>query len=192
MQSYPPELRFPSLKASDYKTKYYYFSIDSRDRDRTAWPSTSEYQVRMEPDKSFIGATLGRNYKNVKSLELMNAVYPNTSNVLQEPYLFVCIPELENKLFDATNIIGMRAFAKLIPHHNTTYFVYSESGYDDPAVLEYHTAGERLDKLTIQFRKHDGSVFDFGADAASNLPPISSIQTSLTFKVGVVEPAVPN
>lgn len=191
MNQYPSELRFPSLNKEDFKIKYYYFSIDSRDRDRTLWPTTSEYQVKMEPDNSFIGATLTRNYKNVKSIELMTAVYPNTSNILQEPYLFLCIPELEGRLYDATNLTGMKAFSKLIPHHNNTYFVYSETNYDDPAVLEFHTRGHRIDKLTIQFKKYDGSLFSFGNDTSTGTPPVNSIQTSLTFKVGVVEPTVP-
>jgi hypothetical protein len=191
MNQYPTELRFPPVDKNAFKIKYYYFSIDSRDRNKTIWPTTSEYQVKMEPENSFIGATLTRNYKNVKSLELMTAIYPNTSNVLQEPYLFVCIPELEGRLYDATNITGMKAFAKVFPHNYTNFFVYSERSYDEPAVLEFHTQGHRIDRLTIQFKKHDGTLFNFGTDTASNITPISAIQTSLTFKVGVIEPTVP-
>jgi len=183
MNQYPTELRFPPINKDAFKIKYYYFTVDSRDRNKTIWPTTSEYQIKMEPENSFIGATLTRNYKNVKSIELINAVYPNTSNILQEPYLFVCIPELEGLLFDATNLTGMKTFAKLIPHRNTDFFVYSENSWNDSAKLEFHTAGKRIDRLTVQFRKHNGDLA-FGIDAASNV-------TSLTFKVGVIEPTVP-
>lgn len=186
--AYPPPFRFPQKETTDLK--YYYFTIDSRDRDRTAWPSTAEYQVKMEPENTFTGATLGRNYKNVKSLELMNATYPNLNNVLNEAYLFLCIPELEGLMYDGTNITAMKSFAKLTPTRNTTAFVYSDLGlYDDPPILEFHTQGKRLDRLTVQFKRPDGTLFSFGTDNGET--PNSTLQTSLTFRVGIVEAGVP-
>lgn len=186
---YPAQFRFPRKEETD--SKYYYFTIDSRDRNRTAWPSSAQFQVKMEPENTYTGATLGRNYKNVKSLELVSAIYPNTSNVLNEAYLYLCIPELEARMYDGTNITATKSFAKLIPTRNTSNFVYSDLGiFDDPPMLEFHDQGHRLDRLTLEFRKPDGTLFDFGSDGGGT--PNSALQTHLTFRVKIVEPIKPN
>ena len=166
--------------SSPFALRETYITIDSRDRDTTVWPSASYFQVRMEPDSGFAGATLNRNYKNIKSIELVSAVYPNTNNVLKEMYLYLIIPEIDG-VYDATNRAGLNAFAKLIPHHTVGDYVYTYNDYIERQKKIYNVRGQRLDRLTLQFAKYDGTTFDFNADG-------KTIATSVTLKIVTVDP----
>jgi hypothetical protein len=166
--------------SSPFALRETYITIDSRDRDTSVWPSPSYFQVRMEPDGSFAGATLNRNYKNIKSIELVSAVYPNTNNVLKEMYLYLVIPEIDG-VYDATNRAGLNAFAKLIPHNTVGDYVYSYNDYIERQKKIYNVRGQRLDRLTLQFAKYDGTTFDFSAVG-------KTIETSVTLKIVTVDP----
>lgn len=167
------------MPTSGYKE--YYISVDSRHRDRGVWPSSAQYEVKFDPPSGFAGACLQRSFKSVVSLELMHAIYPNSSNVLSEMYLNLHIPEVDG-IIETTNA-GSRCFAKLIPSAAVGYFVQS---FQDPTRRPkkiFPFRGARLDKITVEFRDANGALFDFGADAPVGQAPDPMIQTSLMFKI---------
>ena len=171
------------------RKKEYFVTIDSRDRDRRSWPLSSHFEVKCEPPDNFTGASLNRKFLNVRCIELVSAIFPNTNDVLNEMYLYLTIPEIDGS-FEATNLEGMKAFAKLIPgcvHGNYVHAKVEE--YDRPRKV-FKTQGVRLDKLTIQFKKWNGKIFDFGQDNANPSPPLNLVQTSVTLKITAVEPYI--
>jgi hypothetical protein len=179
---------FPSNSTSteEYKLKEHYFVVDSRDRDRSKWPNPSEFEVKMEPENTYTGATLSHHYRNVKSIELISACYPSNSS--NESCLYLNIPELEGDIMDGTNITSTKAFARLIPSLITNNFIYGD--LNNVPKLTYHAQGKRLDKLTIQLKTVDGSIVNFGTDTSPPTAPTDTLQVNLLFKVTTVEPLI--
>lgn len=178
---------FPDEEAKKYKIKEHYIIIDSRDRDRTIWPLSSHFEVKLEPYRTYSGATLSRHYKNIKSIELISAVYPVQGGNSNEPCLYVCVPELEGA-FDGTSLASTKAFARLIPSNTTTHFNYTD--LNESNKLIYEAQGKRLDRLTIQIKKHDDTFVNFGTDTSNIYPPNPLIQVNLVLKIKTVEPLI--
>jgi len=166
-------------------TKSYYISIDSRDRNRAVWPSSSQYEVKLDAPPNYTGAQIPRSFRNIISVELVNSIFPNKNNVLNEMYLFLNIPEIDGVL--ETTDSGRRYFAKIIPGSIVGEYIHS---YQDPiehAIKIFPFRGARLDKLTIEFRNSRGELFSFGADTSVGSANNPLLQTSLTFKITVEE-----
>jgi hypothetical protein len=162
-------------------TKTYYISIDSRDRDRILWPYTSQYEVKLDPPDPYRGAQIQRSFKNVLSVELMNAVIPNTNKILDMQYVYLNIREIDGIL--DTTCGGKRFFAKLLPQHAIGNFIYNYQDIGERAKKVYAFRGARLDKLTIEFRDPYGNLANFGNDNGEHPNPL--VQTSLTLKIVV-------
>lgn len=170
---------FYSGNGQKISTKTYYISIDSRDRDRDIWPLTSQFEVKLAPPSSYTGAQIQRNFKNVISVELMNAVFPNTKKILDMQYIYLNIREIDGIL--DTTCGGKRYFAKLLPQHAIGNFLYNYQDLGDRAKKVYPFRGARLDKLTIEFRDPTGTIVNFGNDIGETINPI--LQTSVTLKI---------
>jgi hypothetical protein len=187
-----PNMQHPFLfpdesRPHNYKLKEHYFIIDSRDRDRTTWPSSSHFEVKLEPANTYTGATLGQHYKNIKSIELVSASYPTTGNSSNEGCLYLNIPELEGAM-DGTNITSVKSFARLTPTTLTNSFVHCD--LNNVPALTFEEQGHRLDKMTIQIKKVDDTIIDFGTDTSPPTAPNPLFQVNLLFKVTTVEPSV--
>jgi hypothetical protein len=189
----PQQMLTPSARAAPIyahpppcATKSYYISVDSRHRDRTRWPSSNRFEVRMDAQPGFAGAQIARGFKNVTRIELVNVIFPNTNSVLSEMYLFLSIPEIEGGM-DTTNV-GQRYFAKIVPGSVIGYYIQSHSDPLERPAKDFLFRGARLDKLTLELRTSHGELFDFGTDTHSaNVAPNPLLQTSYTFKITVEE-----
>ncbi len=169
--------------SSAFKLEEFYITIDSRDRDRTRWPSSSQFQVRVQPEDNYTGALLSRSYKNVKLLEVISVSFPNTNHVLDQMYLYLTFPELDG-IFDATNMAGTKAIAKLTPTSLIGSYVHVRFAADERYPKKrFYGKGARLDRLTPEFRTVDGTLFDFGTDAAPPTPCNPRVQTSITLRI---------
>lgn len=162
----------------------YYLSIDSRDRNRDIYPSSSRFEVQLNPSSTFTGATIQRALKNVSSIEVIDVMIPNTNNVLNEMFLYLCIPEIDG-IIEATGGVTNQAFAKLIPTTVIGSHVVCRFDAIDRPKKVFVSKGARLDKLTIEFRRYDGTLFDFGDDFDSSLAPKPAVQTSVTLKASI-------
>lgn len=165
--------------------KEYTVLIDSTQRDRNLHPSSSDFIVKIDPNDEYTGAILPRKYKNVKSIELVSAIYPNKNNVLSQPYLILSIDELTNgRKLDSTN--GLNGFM-ITPRIVTTTYLYSYVD-EEPSKIFFDFQGKTIEQFTIKLLKSDGSVFSFGTD---NNPPSdvdSGLQTVFKFKIKTMEP----
>lgn len=164
--------------------KEYYINVDSRDRNRSIWTSSNRFEVHFNPNSSYTGAQIFCNYKNIISIELVNVIYPNTNNVLNQQYLYLNIPEI-NGMIETTSG-GQRYFAKLIPSNMSGQFIYNTDLVERTKRM-YPFPDSRLHKLTIEFRKPSGELFDFGTDTIPPNEPNPLLQTSLMFKIVVKE-----
>ena len=172
----------------DYELKEYFVTIDSRDRDRTIWPNANQFQVKMEPESSYKGATLNRAFKNIRSIEVLSVQFPNTNQVLDQMYLYLCFPEIDG-IYEATHITGSKALAKLVPTMALGNYIHIDFK-DKPPRRLFPVNGVRLDRLTPAFRTYDGSLFDFGND--HNYPNALNpkLQTNITLRIIVQIPNI--
>jgi hypothetical protein len=163
-----------------------YLTIDSRDRDRDAWPNSNYYRIPLvAPDNKPNVKAPGRRYKNIYSISLLSAVVPKASGVLDEPYLLMQIDEVDN-VYDSANPACARAFTKLYFKEVCVGSPYLrlDKGVGDPLTKIYWPAPRAsLDSVTISFRHYDGTLFDFGPDAAPPADPLNDRQTSITLEI---------
>ncbi len=185
---FPHVFKDPGINQSgltDLIEEVYYLDIDSRDRDRVKWPTPHQYRVKFQgtsddPDTS------GKVYRNIKSVELISLCIPNTNNVLNEQYLLLQIDEVQNQKRRSANTNVDKAFTRLIfDNLPAINFLCLDKDTSSPLVSEFPQKDllASLAQMTISFRKFDGSLFNFGADNAQNLPFKDEIQNSMTFKI---------
>ena len=87
---------------TEMNTRTYYISVDSSDRDRTIWAKSSKFEVKMDPLPGFVGASIQRSFKNVVSIELIDAVYP-FSEVEQSSYMYLKLHEIDGNILSTCN-----------------------------------------------------------------------------------------
>lgn len=172
----------------EYELKEYFVTIDSRDRDRTLWPNANQFQVKMEPDASYKGATLNRAFKNIRSVEVLSVQFPNTKDVLDQMYIYLCFPEIDG-IYEATHLTGSKALAKLVPTMALGNYIYIDFK-DKPPRRLFPSQGVRLDRLTPAFRSYDGTLFDFGNDHPYPNAFNPKLQTSITLRIIVQVPNI--
>ena len=162
-----------------------YITINSSDRSRIKWPSTSNFCIKLIDDEpGQPNGVVGKRYRNVQSVKLLSAVVPNTNNVINEPYLLLQINEVEG-MYDAASRSCQNAFTKLYFEEapGTAKFLRMDKGVGDPLTRVYWpTPKATIDRFTVSFRTYDGEVFDFGAD--DNPDDINlELQTTITLEI---------
>lgn len=158
----------------------YFVTIDSSDRDRSVWPSSAQFQVQFDPDPTYIGAGVQQSFRNVVSIELVDAVHPYVSG---HSHHYLKIRELDGKLLSTHN--GTKYFAKVIPRSIADGFVYSYNETPDANGVVFAVRGTRIDKLTLELYRPNGDLADFGTDTVASQPVNPTVQTTFTFKINV-------
>lgn len=159
-----------------------YITINSADRNRAKWPSTSNFCIKLIDDEpGQPNGVLGKRYRNIQSVKLLSASIPNVNGVLDEPYLLLQINEVEG-MYDAPTRPQQNAFTKLYFKPALGKFLRMDKGVGDPLTRVYWpTPKATIDRFTVSFRTYDGDVFDFGADDGEELNP--DLQTSITLEM---------
>ena len=151
-----------------------YITVNSLDRNRTEWPSSSYFRTSLVN-------SLYRGHKNIHSIKLLSAVIPKTNNVLDEPYLLLQLDEIDGS-YDAVTKPSQLAFTKIYFQPALGKFLRLDKGVGDPLThIFWPTPKASLDDLTISIRKYNGEVFDFGEDNGPQ--PNPELQTSFTFEI---------
>lgn len=167
-----------------------YISIDSRDRDRAAYPGANRFRVMFEATDNYNGATTGFRYKNIYSIQLRSITVPNTNGVLDQPYLLLDVEELRKyNIMDGTNIALKHAFVKIHLLETTNAFTRNSLEYGFPVDFIFKQASMgSLNSLTLRILKPDGTLFDFGTDTSPPAPVNETMQCSMVFKVTTLSP----
>jgi len=185
-----PVPNFP--KIAELVKKESILTVTSYNRDRSLYPSVSSYSVKFSDTDLQSSHVVGTTFKNVYSIELISAVYPNTNGCSDEPYLNVVIDEISTTTVHSNNQSTGSAFARLIPTDITVpagKFLRSMSDGIDYNGKIYRAGNTlaSLDRMTISIKDIDNNLFNFGADNVLPLPPNKAIQNFFTFKVTTLE-----
>jgi CRISPR/Cas system endoribonuclease Cas6 (RAMP superfamily) len=169
--SYPQEFKFPDTVNNNLKIKYHYL-------DTTFTDGASSFVATMNAE----GSNLQKNYKNVKSIELISAMLLKADVAeANEEIIYMHIDELKG-VIDSNIAGGQNAFAKLVfdtAGTNFTTFAFAQINCGMNSLLEYETKGKRLDKMTIRFKNRANAIIE------------TTGTVSLTFRIGVIEPIIP-
>lgn len=161
----------PSIQY-DYYVKY--LVIRSQDRDVANYPQPQQYRINFDNTA----------FRNIYSIELVSCIIPDKSNVTNEPYLLLDIPELRDEPMECVNTHVSNAFTllQLAPAVKSGHFISIDKQTHESTIKYYHTPKARLDHLTINIKDVDGNLFDFGDDTAGS-PPNKSLQNIFVFKI---------
>lgn len=145
----------PDIK---YEERDHYLIVSSADRNITRYPSSSNFVIELENE-----------YKNISSIELIQAIVPDKNNVTDEPYLLLKVQELENTM-DSNNKHIYNSFAILQVCSPTVpgSFLQIDKRIFENVTLNYKTPKASLSKLTIQVTNFNGQIFDFGGSGTTN------------------------
>lgn len=153
-----------------YEDTVYYLNVNSNDR-----ISGTQYNFSIK---------LNTIYKNVKSVELISAILPNSSGLTAEPYLVLDITELNTIDFTipTNNHRGFGVLTLKNPNQGVGNggFVLVELG------TVFHTASvfkvpKEISRLTVVIRDYIGNIYDFGSGA--NGSTLKSDQLSFVLKI---------
>ena len=95
------------------------------------------------------------------------------------------IDEIDN-VYDSANPVCAKAFTKLYFKEVCPGGTYLrlDKGVGDPLTKIYWPAPRAsLSSITVSFRRFDGTLFDFGPDAAPPADPLSDRQTAITLEI---------
>ncbi len=164
----------------EYKRISEVVNVYSKDRDITLFPSPSNYSI------SFLN-TVGKTFKNVESVRLLSAVFPDVNNVSQQPFLVLQIEELENSgMFGSNSILNNGSFlVQLDRPVSIGFFLNTKTDICKSIINAYSTPLRELSKMTIKITDESGNLFNFGTDTGS---PSVGIQHLLSFEIVRLEP----
>lgn len=164
------------------KFKEHYITLDSSDRNRTLWPSSAQFRINLTSNITYDDAPEDNSYEGVRRVEVIDVMFPNKNHVISEMYLYLCIPEIGG-ILDATNLTGGTALAKLIPTRLIGDFVQVHFEVGMRPTKRFDFDGLDISTVTIEFRKKDGTLFDFGTDTIPPSTPRLDLQTAVTLRI---------
>lgn len=137
-----------------YEDELHYLVISSADRDLSMYPSSNRFSIELNED-----------FRNISSIEFIQAIIPDKNNITSEPYLLLKIDELERTMKSNNKHIS-DAFAILQPAKPTVSdnFIQFDKKIAENVILYYKTPKASLSKLTVTITDFQGIPFDFGGD----------------------------
>lgn len=159
----------PNIKYDYYD---YYFVVSSASRDITNYPSESNYVVSFDTP-----------YKNVHSIELIQAIIPDKNSVTSEPYILLNIDEISDTM-KSNNQPLLNAFAiiQLTTPVVNNKFINTDKRIHENIPKIFHTPIS-LSKMSIKLTDSNGVVFDFGGTSSTD----KEHQNTLVFKITCYE-----
>lgn len=135
-----------------YESRENYLVISSADRDTSTYASSSDFVIQLQTE-----------YKNITSVELIQAIVPDKNNVTTEPYLLLKVNEFENTMeSNNKHIYNSFAILQVCQPTVTNSFLQIDKRIFENVTLNYRTPRASLSKITIQITDSQGAIFDFG------------------------------
>ena len=141
-----------------YTDTTHYVNVNSNSRDSTKYPLHYDYRINLNSD-----------YKNVTKVSLVSVVFPNSTDILDEPYLTIDLGELNFIDFESATT-RHRGFCMLPLKASTKLaggFINPELNVACHCSLELKTPIAKLSNLTVKIRDSDGTIYNFGNSAGS-------------------------
>jgi len=151
-----------------------YLTISSKQRDIDAYPNPNKYSI-----------TLNENFRNIHSIELLQAIIPAKNSVDAEPYLLLKIDELEDVMYaNDRHISDAFAILQMAPPITAGGFIQIDKRIHENTIKYFRVPKASLSKLTVTITDCDGEPFDFGSDTN---PPSRSLQNTFVFRITTME-----
>ena len=151
-----------------------YLSISSRDRDTTDYPNPNQYTLILKD-----------HFKNIYSIELLQAIIPAKNSVDAEPYLLLKIDELDDVMLgNDRHISDAFAILQMAPPTTSGGFIQIDKRIHENTVKYFKVPKASLSRLSVRITDCDGIPFDFGADTTV---PNKSLQNTFVFKIITLE-----
>jgi hypothetical protein len=152
-----------------YQQRENYLIVSSADRDTSIYPNSSNFVIQLQKE-----------YKNVISVELIQAIVPDKNNVTSEPYLLLKVKEFENTM-ESNNKQIYDSFAILQVCQPTVAdsFLQIDKRIFENVTLNYRTPRASLSKLTIEVTDAEGNIFSFGGSGTTS----KAYQCLFVFKI---------
>ena len=156
-----------------YQNQESYLTVSSKDRDMNTYPSSSQFVIHLDKE-----------YRNIKSIELIQAIIPDKNSVTSEPFLLLNILELEN-VMDSNNKQISESFAilQVCPPTIPNSFLQIDKRIFENVILNYRTPKASLSKMSFSITDCDGKLFNFGGNSTTD----KAYQTTFVFKVTTLD-----
>lgn len=159
----------------EYEQVPYYFVVSSQDRDVNLYPNVSNYVIHLPKE-----------YKNIHSIEMIQAIIPDKNSVTSEPFLLLKIEELEDTMSSSSrHIADAFGIIQLCSPVTSGGFIVTDKRTYENTVKYFKIPKASLSKLTISITKYDGTLFNFGTDTPN--PPNKQFQNWFVFMVVCLE-----
>jgi hypothetical protein len=161
----------------EYEEFVHYLSISSRDRNRSVYPNVNNYSITFPVE-----------FRNISSVELIQAIIPATNDADKEPYLLLDIDEIPDVMISNDKYIS-DSFAMLQPTIPTTTggFMQIDKRIHENTVKIFKTPKANLSKMTISIKDCVGNNFDFGSDTSLPTSVNKALQNTFIFKIVTLE-----
>lgn len=163
--SYEPDI--------NYSQRVEYLVVSSKDRNPILYPNSSHFVINLP-----------KSYKNVKIVELIQAIIPDQNSVQMEPYLLLKIDEVESVMESLdTNISDAFAILQMASPTVAGSFIQIDKRIFEHTGRIFKTPKASLQKLTINLTDSDGIGFNFGGTGGI----LKAYQTTFVFKITMIE-----
>mgnify|MGYP000131501220 FL=1 len=158
IQSNYPSANSPQLSVIQeqgivYTDTPHYITVNSSSRDASKYPLHYDYRINLNND-----------YRNIVKVSLVSVLFPNTANILDEPYLTIDLGELNFIDFESATtrhhgfcMLPLKASSKTIGG-----FINPELSVACQTSLELKTPIARLSSLAVKIRDYNGDIYNFG------------------------------
>lgn len=162
----------------EYEEVNYYLTVSSKERNVSLYPNVNSYVVHFQKE-----------FKNIYSVELIQAIIPDRNDVVNEPYLLLKIEELEDVMVsNDKHVSDAFAILQLAPPSSSGNFIQLDKRIHENTVKYFRIPKANLSKMTIKIVDYDGVPFDFLNGATDNVSsPVKAYQNTFVFKVVCLE-----
>lgn len=168
----------------EYEKQVHYLSVSSRDRNLNNVDWERQGSVMNKYVNSYI-IHFTKEYKNIHTIELIQAIIPAKNGSEAEPYLLLTIDEIEEVICsNDKNIANSFAILQLAPPTTQGGFVAIDKTIHENTVKYYQTPKANLSKMTIRIYNSDGVLFDFGPNSDTLN---KEMQNTFIFKIVTLE-----
>jgi hypothetical protein len=161
----------------EYEEVNYYLSVSSKERDVSLYPNVNSYVVHFQKE-----------FKNIYSVELIQAIIPDRNDVVNEPYLLLKIDELEDVMVsNDKHVSDAFAILQLAPPTTSGYFIQLDKRIHENTVKYFRIPKASLSKMTVKITDYNGTPFDFLDGATDSASPNKAYQNTFVFKIVCLE-----
>jgi hypothetical protein len=147
---------------------------------RHVYITSADRNLEAHPDPFDFRTDIGSSFRNVVSVRVLQAVFPNTGDLQAQPHIFIDFPELQ-PLERPANGSSYTAMSTFAPHFGSRAFLSVDARTLSPPGCVFKPPRARLETLTFCIRRFDGTKFTGGNALLGSILP--EHQVSMTLEI---------